>query len=148
MQENKLQDLKDLLYEITSSFEEEGEQEEADVDGNVHEECYDRSVSSIPVEYENEESEYDQDGFCSDQSVYEEQDESQMEDDEASLMPESPSPAHESASNDIPRPPPPRRAVMPEDVKKKGLPPIPGHIISQARVAVSYTHLRAPRDRG
>ena len=91
MQENKLQDLKDLLYEITSSFE-EGEQEEAEVDGNFHEEYFDRSVSSIP---ENDESEYDQDGFCSDRSVYEEQDESQMQDDDASLMSESPSPAHE-----------------------------------------------------
>ena len=117
MQENKLQDLNDFLYEITSSFEEEGEQEEAEVDRNADEEYFDRSVSSTP---ENDESEYDQDGFCSDRSVYEEQDESQMQDDDASLMSESPSPAHESASNNIPRPPPPRRAVMPEDVKKKG----------------------------
>ena len=131
MQENKLQDLKDLLYEITSSFE-EGEQEEAEVDGNFHEEYFDRSVSSIP---ENDESEYDQDGFCSDRSVYEEQDESQMQDDEASLMSESPSPDLEYVSNEILRPPLPRRAVMPEDIKKKGLPPIPGHVISQARIA-------------
>ena len=133
MQENKLQDLNDFLYEITSSFEEEGEQEEAEVDENVHEEYFGRPVSSTP---ENDESEYDQDGFCSDRSVYEEQDESQMQDDDdVSLMSELPSPAHESASNNIPRPPPPRRAVMPEDVKKKGLPPIPRHVFSQARVA-------------
>ena len=164
MQENKLQDLTDLLYEITSSFEEEGEQEEPEVDKNVHEEYFDRFVSSIPVEYDNEEAEYDQDGFHSDRSVYEEQDESQLSDDETSLMSESPSPAHENESNKTTRPPPPRRAVMPEDVKKKGLPPIPGHVISLARVApeskvkifqekmpnynrvvaVSYTHLTLP----
>ena len=135
MQENKLQDLTDLLYEITSSFEEEGEQEEPEVDKNVHEEYFDRFVSSIPVEYDNEEAEYDQDGFHSDRSVYEEQNESQLSDDETSLMSESPSPAHENESNKTTRPPPPRRAVMPEDVKKKGLPPIPGHVISLARVA-------------
>ena len=135
MQENKLQDLTDLLYEITSSFEEEGEQEEPEVDKNVHEEYFDRFASSIPVEYDNEKAEYDQDGFHSDRSVYEEQDESQLSDDKTSSMPESPSPAHENESNKTPRLPPPRRAIMPEDVKKKGLPPIPGHVISLARVA-------------
>ena len=129
MQENKLQDLNDLLYEITSSFEEEGEQEEADIDRNADEKYFDRSISSIQVEYENEDSEYDQDGFYSDRSVYEEQD------DEASLMSESPSPVHEYVSNKIPRPPPPRRAVMPKDIKKKGLAPIPRHVFSKARVA-------------
>ena len=66
---------------MTSSFEEEGEQEEVEVDEDGDEEYFDKSVSSIPVEYENEESEYYyQDGFHSDRTVYEEQDNFQMSD--------------------------------------------------------------------
>jgi len=128
MQENKLED---LLNEMPS-FEEIGEQEEAEeIDENVDEEEYferSYSKSSIPVEYENEESEYDQDGFESDQSDYEEQD-------DASSVPASQSPVHEHQNSIIPQPPHPRRAVVSEYVKKKERVPIHGHVFLQARVA-------------
>ena len=119
---------------MTSSFEEEGEQEEVEVDEDGDEEYFDKSVSSIPVEYENEESEYYyQDGFHSDRSVYEEQDNFQMSD-QSFFFPYSPSPSQESGKIKTSRPPI-SQAVMPEDVKKKGLPPIPGHVFSKVRVA-------------
>ena len=136
MQEENLQICKDILDEM-SPFEED-EQEEVGIDENC-DEYFERSnpVSSITIEYE-EMSEYDQDGFYSDRSAYEEQNESPIPDEASpspSPLPGSPSPVHQHQSSRMPRPPPPRRAVVPEDIKKKGFAPIPSHVVSQTRVA-------------
>ena len=135
MQEENLQICKDILDEM-SPFEED-EQEEVEIDENS-DEYFERShsESSTPIEYEG--PKYDQDGFYSDRSAYEEQNES-LRSDEASPspspLPASPSPVHQHQSSRMPRPPPPRRAVVPEDIKKKGFAPIPSHVVSQTRVA-------------
>ena len=131
MQEENLQICKDILDEM-SPFEED-EQEEVGIDENTDEYFgRSRSKSSTPIEYEDEGSKYDQDGFYSDRSAYKEQNESLRLDKESpSLLPASPSPVHQPP----PRPPPPRRAVVPEDIKKKGFAPIPSHVVSQTRVA-------------
>ena len=135
MQEENLQICKDILDEM-SSFEED-EQEEVGIDENGDEYFErSRSKSSTPIEDEDEGSKYDQDGFYSDRSAYKEQNES-LRPDEASTspLPASPSPVHQHQSSRMPRPPPPRRAVVPEDIKKKGFAPIPSHVVSQTRVA-------------
>ena len=139
MQENKLQECVDLLnLKMSSSFEAEHEKVEVD-DENFGGEHFERSYSksSFPVEYnDNEVSEYDQDGFYSNRSDVAEQVKSPMPDEASpSPLPASLPPAIEHQSSKIPRPPPPRRAVMPEDIKTRGLPPIPGHVVSLARVA-------------
>jgi len=86
--------------------------------------------------YENKwSSEYDQDSICSDRSTAtfdeDQQNESPLQNES------SPSPLSDRKHqiSRIPRPPPPRKAAMPEDVKGSGLPTISGHVFSRARVA-------------
>ena len=97
MQEDRLQKCTDLLNEMTSF--EKGEQEEAKVDEKV-DEHFERSYSesSIPIEYENEGSEYD--GFSHDRSTYEGQEPPMA--DEASSLQASPSPVYEQQNSKIP----------------------------------------------
>ena len=135
MQEDKLED---LLNEL-SSFE-EGDQKEAEVDEHGdEEERFERSFSEslIPIESENGRSEYgyDQEGFESDRSVYEEQNKSSIQEEASTLPATLKSPVVKHQHSRIPRPLLPQRVLMPEDVKEKGFLPIPGHVFSQARVA-------------
>ena len=119
-------------------FEEVEQKEEAEIDENGDEYFESFSESSMSIEIENEGSEYDQDGFYSDRSAYEEQNESLMQDEapsSSSLLPASPSPVYQHQSSRMPQPPPPRRDVVPEDIKKKKLPPTPGHVFTKSRVA-------------
>ena len=80
-------------------------------------------------------SEYDQDSFRSVSIAYSYDDEEQDEiliPDEAS---QSPLPVcHKQQINRIPRPPSHQRAFIFEDIKPNKLPPITGHVQSQARV--------------
>ena len=137
MQENRLQKCTALLNEMTSSFE-KGEQEEAKVDEKV-DEHFERSYSgsSIPIEYENEGSEYD--GFSHDRSTYEGQEPPMA--DEASSLQAPPSPFYEQQNSKIPRPLPPRRAVVPEDVKEKVLQPIPGRAATDSKAKIFHENL-------
>ena len=130
MQEDRLQKCTDLLNENTSTFEEGegGEQKEAEVDGNVDKEHFKRSYSesSIPIEYENEGSEYDR--FSHDRSTYQGQ---SFEASTPSPLPlkAPPLPAHrEHQKSKIPRPPPPRTVSKPTDDVKEVLQPIPGRV--------------------
>ena len=122
------------------SFEEGEQKEEAEIDEN-YDEYFERpfSESSMSIEIENEGSEYDQDGFYSDRSANEEQNESLMPEEASSSsspLPGSPSAVYQHQSNRMPRPPPPRRDVVPEDIKKKKLPPIPGHVFTKSKVNI------------
>jgi len=140
MQEDRLQKCTDLLNEITSSFEEEGEQEEAEVFEKV-EKYFERSYSesSIPIEYENEGSEYD--GFSYDRSTYEGQEPPMADEASPSPLQGPPSPVYEQQNSKIPRPPPPQRAVMPEDVKEKVLQLIPGRVAPDSKAKIFHENL-------
>ena len=141
IQENKVQECVDLLKKMSSFEREEDEQEEAEVDENLKgddEEYFNRShsESSIPVGYDEDEgSEYEQDGFVSKRFDNKEQDQSPMSDEASPLLPTSPKVLQGYQNSRIPRPPPPRRAVIHEDVKKQGLPLIPRHEFSKDRFA-------------
>ena len=118
-----------------------GEQKEAEVDGNVDKEHFKRSYSesSIPIEYENEGSEYDR--FSHDRSTYQGQ---SFEASTPSPLPlkEPPLQAHrEHQKSKIPRPPPPRTVAKPADGVKEVLQPIPGRVAPDSKAKIFHENL-------
>ena len=153
MQEETLQNCKNFLDEMYSSEEEENPGHENEVDVERSAERMDRSNSSASILIESKNDEYanGKHGFYTNRSAFEERE-------DALIHEPSPSPASESPpqsccggirqGSKIPRPPPPRRAVIHKDIRAKESPLIPGHVIVQTRVTpapeVKIFHQKRP----